>query len=101
MIEREVIVPPGTARVTLTAPGDTIRAGTRTEFRAAAFDSTGAETLGAPIVVESLGEPMRTVADLEGKAIFAFDSAGTYTLVARFGSKADTLRRVVLSRRSP
>jgi alpha-tubulin suppressor-like RCC1 family protein len=97
-LERAIHVAPPVGRVELVPPPDSIHSGESHRIEVRVFDLTGRLIRGAP-VEGRLGSEFASTADSTGRLLFYFGSAGTKTIVASFGGKADTLQLVVAPRR--
>jgi hypothetical protein len=99
MLVRGVNVVRPVERVELTAPSDTIRAGSRVELRARAFDRSGRVVSGLPMRL--LYTAQRSVMAVASDKSFSYvwSSPGLETIIASFGDKADTLTVRIAPRR--
>jgi len=97
-LAREVNVIPRVARVELTAPSGTIRAGEEVELRIRVMDALG-RRVSVPVDVEYSGNGT-VLGESRERVPYTFP-AGRATVIARFGSAADTLVLDVLPARKP
>ncbi len=97
-LAREVNVIPRVARVELTAPSRTIRAGEEVELRIRVLDALG-RRVAVPVDVEYAGNGT-VLGESRERVPYTFP-AGRATVIARFGPAADTLVLDVLPARKP
>jgi hypothetical protein len=88
-LTREVHVIPRVVRLELSAPSRMVRAGEEVALRVRALDQAGRQ-VAVPVDLLFVGE-MGMTAETDGRVRHVFPNAGTATVIARFGGKADTL----------
>jgi plastocyanin len=100
-VSRDLVVTAPVARVTFEPSADSIEVGETVDIQSHAFDESGSEIEGAPIVVlvESGSSLFQMFSGHAGK--LRFPRAGAQRVFARFGGKADTLVVHVVPKRTP
>ena len=96
---RGINVVPPVARVELTTPSDTIRVGSRAEFRARALDRSGRVVSGLPLRLLYATQRSVTAVASDKSFSYIWSSPGSETIIASFGDKADTLAVTIAPRR--
>jgi hypothetical protein len=100
-LQRELIVTSAIGRVEVLPHIDTVRVGERVEFRARVTDRAGQTIDGLPVEWRLQNSAYSQIGEEQTPRSITFDTRGTQTIVARVGSRSDSLVVIVVGPRKP